>query len=278
MYEFKSTEPLLNALKKHKKALLSRRSALSEALYALEKDCMEIEQIEDYVRAQEEEAQVYKRKIFNSAEKRVNDVKRDLQRALDQLNGITPSMTPDEHYNWRVASTALVFETILNNSIRGFSSKDGLKRMFQSVLFPYVYDHLPIKEKGEDFFIDAAPSNLVTIIKDVRREIVLLEEKYGKNFSKERNWEAAKSEIKELWETLVFDQIYDSLEIFDGCTPWPWKTMEKYRNSEAKMVEFPHIYDTFEILGVHRDTAGEMNGLQSMEKEIAEIHSSEEID
>lgn len=272
MYQFKSTEPLLSAIRKYKKSIISHKGALYAALNALEKDALELDTIEEYVRAQEEEAKAYKVKVFAASEKRVLDAKTKSDRVINKLKGQEFVVSESVLFNMQVASTMLVFETILNHSIRGFSSKDGLKLLFQSVLFPFVYDHLSISTEGENFFVNQAPENLIDIIKDVRQEIVKLEERYGTNFSKERNWEAAKKDVVDLWKALVFDRVYYDVT-FDDCEPWPKEVMDRWKGDEAtRCSHFPHIYDSYNLLTHYRDDVIEVNGILAMEPELKMLH------
>lgn len=274
MRQLKSTETALDYLRKQKLSLIKVRNDVYNVLTSIDKNMVDLQDLERAIEQVDDEARLYKTKVFNSAEKRVRDAERREQRALERLKGEEIVLSEEEIFNLNVASTTSIIETIINHSVLGFESRTGLPLAFYSVIFPAVYDHLPIKGEGEEYFIQEAPENLIEIIKDLKVEIARLERDYGVSFTKSRNWEASKEDIRTTVNTYILERLYLGSGIsFEDVEPLSWETMMDWNTHEnLRMQEFPYVFDCHRIALSLKDTVGEMNGLNRMGKHLAALH------
>lgn len=162
----------------------------------------------------------------------------------------------------RVASTVSIFDFMVNR----MASNEDLKTMCYSVIYPAVYERLPVPGNDmnsiRDLILLKLPADVDAIISDGRKFLLSIYDKSVYHMTNPKSWDQFSPEVSEWVRTLFLPYVYDSQDLsFDGES-WSLEKMSEWNNRfELRGQISPVVDDSLTYFQTYRDKVMRLNGI-----------------
>ena len=254
-----STESLRSSVTALKKKLSNLRISFE----ALDSEISKIESKFDKLLVQSE---IYKSKVEREANRRIRKLELEIEAITKEYesNPKKPLISVNES-ELSIASTVAVFESILRHMC---VSSEDFKLMSYSILFPSVYERLI--QEDETLYLKEVPVSASIVVKRGKQFISSLRSEFETHVTDPQVWGECIGHVSQWW-------INDALPLLYGQRHEDWETevpldlreilMWKEEPSE-RPINFPSVFDTFEIYKLHKDQVFESSGVRAFDLQL----------
>jgi hypothetical protein len=256
-----AADNILFATNSMRSSVSSLKKKLSNLKIQVEMFDAELEKIENKFDNILTQAEIYKAKVEREVGREVRRLEKELSEASSKrTEAVTKTVDPSD---LKVASTLSIFEALLRNMC---ANAEDFRIASEAFLFPAVYERV-MGGDDETYFLEEVPPSASLIIKRGVEYISWLRSEYDTHLTEPATWADAIDYIAEWWRN-------DALPLLYGCRDeqwdidWPLSLSEIliWRNSPGERpLQFPKIFDAYEIYKSHKDEIYESSGLRAFE-------------
>lgn len=243
-------------------SVASLKKKLSNLKISVEVLDAELEKIDTKFDKLTTEAELYKQRL----EREVGREVRRLERELAMLRkNVTPtdnlSAVPKE--TLRITSTIAIIESILREICQG---AEDFKLISYSFLFPAIVERVVTGEE-EAYFLDEVPATAQLIIDRGREYVAWTRQNCDIHLTDSEAWDTYSKEIANWWRNDALPLLYGSRdEQWDIDVPLSRMEMMLWRDNPGdRPMQFPRIFDAYEIYRNHKDAIYECSCLRDFE-------------
>ena len=203
---------------------------------------------------------IYKSKMEREMGREVRRLERELALLRKNSVGLQVSNTASD-CELSIASTVAIFDSMLRHISQ---DADDFRLASQAFLFPTVYERVM---QSSDYYLDEVPASMDLVIERGREYVEWVRKEYYTHITNPETWEDAVPYISEWWRNDALPMIYGARdEQWDIDMPLSLQEMMVWRESPAdRPLQFPSVFDAFEIYERSRDTILESSGLKDFE-------------
>jgi len=248
-----------NSLRTSVKSLKRKVSALKISIQALDAELEDIEMKFDNVITQSE---IFKAKVEREMGREVRRLERELESLRKQPVSLsTQGNTSAE--DLRVASTIGVIECLMRSISQ---NADDFRLLSYAFLFPAVIERV-VKGNEEAYFLEEIPSSADVIVRRGLEYIAWIRSECETHLTDPEAWETFSSQISDWWRNDALPLLYGSRDDnWDIDEPLSHLEMMSWRDNVAERpMQFPGIFDAYDIYKRHKDEVYKSSGVQDFE-------------
>lgn len=255
---------LLIATNSMRSSMVALKKKLSNLKLQVELFDAEIDKIEGKFDNILSQANIYKSRIDREAKREVRRLEKELISLPEKITKDPSTETNTD--DLEVAASIAIFEAILRH-ICGTS--DDFLMASQAFLFPAVYERI-MDGSDETYYLLEVPTSAKLVIERGKEHIAWLREEYETHLTDPSTWSDAIEYIVEWWRN-------DALPLLYGCRDEKWDIDEPLtlqemllwkQSATERALNFPKIFDAYEIFRRYRDSVYEASGLRTFEFEL----------
>ena len=207
------------------------------------------------------QSEIYKAKLEREMGREVKRLERELDLLRKQIAKGTFTLEPSTN-ELKVASTIAILDSLLRHISR---DADDFRIASESFLFPSVFERILTHP---DYLIEEIPSCMDTVIQRGREYVEWVRKEYYTHLTNPTTWEDAIPYLAEWWRNDALPMIYGARdEQWDLDEPLTLPEMMVWRDNPAERpLQFPSIFDAFEIYERNKDAIMVSSGLSEFEK------------
>ena len=166
----------------------------------------------------------------------------------------------------KVAATIGVFDSILRHMCEG---AEDFRLASEAFLFPAVYERV-VEGNEEAYFLSDVPAATALVIARGKEHIAWIREEYDTHLTDPETWAAAIDYVVEWWRNDALPMIYGARdEQWDIDIPLSLTEMLLWKESPGdRPLNFPKIFDAYEIYRKHKDETYGTTGLREFELKL----------
>ena len=253
---------LLTATNTTRTSLSNLRKKLSKVRIQVDDLSADLEKIDTKFENVLSQAEVYKAKLEREMGREVRRLEKELALLSKGVSGV---ITPVEatKQDLKVASTIGIFDTLLRLMC---TSADDFRLASEAFLFPAVYER--VMDGGEEaYFLEEIPAAMALVINRGKEHIAWIREEYDTHITDPETWSNAIDYITEWWRNDALPMIYGACdEQWDIDIPLTLQEILLWRDSPGdRPLNFPKIFDAYEIYRKHKDETYGTTGLREFE-------------
>jgi len=256
---------LLTATNTTRTSLTNLKKKLSKLRIQVEEFGADLEKIDTKFENVLSQAEIYKSKLEREMGREVRRLERELT-LLRNATGvaITPSGTTEG--DLKVASTVGIFDAILRHMCGG---AEDFRLASEAFLFPVVYERV-MDGSEEAYYLEEIPVAAPLVIKRGQEYIEWLRQEYDTHITDPDTWASSIDLIVEWWRNDALPMIYGARdEQWDIDIPLSLQEILLWRESPGdRPLNFPKIFDAYEIYRKHKDHIYGTTGLREFELKL----------
>jgi hypothetical protein len=256
---------LLTATNTTRTSLTNLKKKLSKLRIQVEEFGADLEKIDTKFENVLSQAEIYKSKLEREMGREVRRLERELT-LLRNATGvaITPSGTTEG--DLKVASTVGIFDAILRHMCGG---AEDFRLASEAFLFPVVYERV-MDGSEEAYYLEEIPVAAPLVIKRGQEYIEWLRQEYDTHITDPDTWASSIDLIVEWWRNDALPVIYGARdEQWDIDIPLSLQEILLWRESPGdRPLNFPKIFDAYEIYRKHKDQIYGTTGLREFELKL----------
>ena len=256
-----AADNILFATNSMRSSVSSLKKKLSNLKIQVEMFDAELEKIENKFDNILTQAEIYKAKVEREVGREVRRLEKELAEKSTKHADKTPTVTDPS--DLKVASTLSIFESLLRNMC---VNAEDFRLASEAFLFPAVYERV-MSGDDEAYFLEEVPPSANLIIKRGSEYISWLRSEYDTHLTEPNTWSDAIDYIAEWWRNDALPLLYGSRdEQWDIDLPLSLSEILIWRDSPGdRPLQFPKIFDAYEIYKSHKDEIYESSGLRAFE-------------
>jgi len=207
------------------------------------------------------QAEIYKAKLERENGREVRRLERELESLRKQV-ARTPYVEEPNSSELQISATIAILDSILRHISR---DADDFRLASESFLFPAVVERML---SSPDYLITEVPDCVDIVIERGRDYVEWVRKEYYTHLTNPETWNDAIPYITEWWKNDALPMIYGARdEQWDIDQPLTLPEMMIWRDNPAERpLQFPSIFDAFEIYERNKDAIMESSGLAEFEK------------
>ena len=264
---------LITATNRIRTSVTSVKRKLSQLRVSVEELNLELEAIDSKFERLLSESEIYKAKLDREMGREVRRLEKENAALRKQIVTVKPTQpqTPGEILS--IASTMSVFECILKQIANG---SDDFRLISYSFLFPAIVERL-VKGDDEAYFLDELPSCTSMVIDRGRSYVEWIRSECATHLTDAEAWAIYGPKVTNWWRN-------DALPLLYGCRDEQWDIdmplslpeILLWRESPGdRPLNFPKIFDAYEIYRKHKDEIYEISGLRDFELKLFTFETEE---
>jgi len=264
---------LLTSTNAARTSLTNIKKKVSKLRISVEEVSADLEKMETKFENILSQAEIYKAKLEREMGREVRRLERELTLLRNATRGVT---TPGEatKSDLKVASTIGIFDTFLRHMCK---NAEDFRLASEAFLFPAVYERV-MEGSEEAYFLEEVPVASPIVIQRGKEYIKHLRETSDTYVTEPETWAANIQSIVDWWRNDALPMIYGARdEQWDIDVPLSLPEILEWRDSTGdRPLNFPKIFDAYEIYRKHKDTIYENTGLRDFELKLLTFDSKEE--
>ena len=263
---------LLTATTTTRTSLTSLKKKLSKLKIQVEEFGADLEKIDTKFENVLSQAEIYKAKLEREMGREVRRLERELALLRKGANGVPPAGATNES-DLKVASTVGIFDTILRHMC---ANADDFRLASEAFLFSAVYER--VMEGTEDaYFIEEVPVAANLVIQRGIEHIAWIRSEYNTHITDPETWPLAVDYICEWWRNDALPMLYGARdEQWDLDLPLSLQEILLWKESPGdRPLNFPRIFDAYEIYRKHKDEIYGTSGLRDFELKLFTFETEE---
>jgi hypothetical protein len=263
---------LLIATNTTRTSLTNLKKKLSKLRIQVEEFGADLEKIDTKFENVLSQAEIYKSKLERELGREVRRLERELALLRSATGGvITPAQATES--DLKVASTVGIFDTILRHMC---SNAEDFRLASEAFLFPVVYERV-MDGAEEAYYLEEIPVAAPLVIKRGQEYIQWMRQEYDTHVTDPETWAEAIDYIVEWWRNDALPMIYGARdEQWDIDVPMSLPEILLWRESPGdRPLNFPKIFDAYEIYRKHKDSIYGTTGLREFELKLFTFENEE---
>ena len=263
---------LLTATTATRTSLTNLKKKLSKLRIQVEEFGADLEKIDSKFENVLAQAEIYKSKLEREMGREVRRLEKELELLRKSTSGvITPSEVAES--DLKVASTIGIFDTILRHMCEG---AEDFRLASESFLFPSVYERV-IDGGEEAYYLSEVPPSAVLVIQRGKEYVQWVREEYDTHITDPETWKDAIEYVAEWWKNDALPLLYGARdEQWDIDMPLSLQEILLWKESPGdRPLNFPKIFDAYEIYRKHKDHVYGTTGLRDFELKLFTFEAEE---
>ena len=263
---------LLTATNTTRTSLTNLKKKLSKLRIQVEEFGADLEKLDTKFENVLSQAEIYKSKLERELGREVRRLERELALLRSATGGvITPAQATES--DLKVASTVGIFDTILRHMC---ASAEDFRLASEAFLFPVVYERV-MDGAEEAYYLEEIPVAAPLVIKRGQEYIQWVRQEYDTHVTDPETWAEAIDYIVEWWRNDALPMIYGARdEQWDIDVPMSLPEILLWRESPGdRPLNFPKIFDAYEIYRKHKDNIYGTTGLREFELKLFTFENEE---
>lgn len=263
---------LLTATSTTRTSLTNLKKKLSKLRIQVEEFGADLEKIDTKFENVLSQAEIYKSKLEREMGREVRRLERELALLRTGTRGLALVENANES-DLKVAATMGIFDTILRHMCEG---AEDFRLASEAFLFPNVYERI-MEGTEEAYYIEEIPVCSPLIIQRGKEHIEWIREEYDTHITDPETWPAAIDYITEWWRNDALPMIYGARdEQWDIDIPLSLPEILLWREAPGERpLNFPRIFDAYEIYRKHKDEIYGTTGLRDFELKLFTFETEE---
>jgi len=262
---------LLTATNTTRTSLSNLKKKLSKIRIQVDDLAADLEKVDTKFENVLSQAEIYKSKLERELGREVRRLEKEL--ALLR-SGAGKFQTPDQtnESDIQVATTIGIFDTLLRHMCQG---ADDFRLASEAFLFPAVYERVMSGEE-EAYYLEKIPACVPLIIQRGREYIEWIRSEFDTHVTDPDSWSLASELVVEWWRNDALPLLYGSRdEQWDIDLPLSLTEILLWRESPGdRPLNFPSIFDAYEIYRKHKDAIYESSGLREFDLRFFSFEST----
>jgi len=253
---------LLTATNTTRTALSNIKKKLSKVRIQVDDLAADLEKIDTKFENVLSQAEVFKAKLEREMGREVRRLEKELAKLQASTSKFqTPAETNEVDLN--VATTVGIFDSLLRHMC---ADAEDFRLASEAFLFPAVYER--VMSGDEDaYFLDHVPTSTPIVMKHGKEYIQWIRTEFNTHITDPETWSLCIDLICDWWRN-------DALPLLYGCRDEQWDIdlplslteILLWRESPGnRPLNFPKIFDAYEIYRKHKDTIYGPSGLRDFE-------------
>jgi hypothetical protein len=249
-----------NSLRSSVKSIKKKVSALKISIQALDAEIEDIEMKFDNVVTQSE---IFKARVEREMGREVRRLEKELE-ALQKSTTLNTIENPTASTaDLKVASTVAVLECVLRAIC---VNADDFRLLSYAFLFPTVIERV-VKGDEEAYFLEEMPASADVVIRRGLEYLTWIRQECNTHLTDPQAWETYSPMVSDWWRNDALPLLYGSRDDnWDIDEPLSNVEMTSWKDNVAdRPLQFPGIYDCYEIYKRHKDEVYKSSGVQDFE-------------
>lgn len=264
---------LLTSTNATRTSLTNIKKKVSKLRIAVEDVSADLEKMETKFENILSQAEIYKAKLEREMGREVRRLERELALLRNATTGV---MTPGEttKSDLKVASTVGIFDTILRHMCK---DAEDFRLASEAFLFPAVFERV-MDGTEEAYFLEEVPVAAPIVIQRGKEHIKHLRDISETYITEPDTWAANIQTITDWWRNDALPMIYGARdEQWDIDVALSLPEILQWREEPGQRpLNFPKIFDAYEIYRKHKDTIYGTTGLRDFELKLFTFETEEE--
>jgi hypothetical protein len=248
-----------NSLRASIKSIKRKVNTLKLSIQNLDSEIDDIEMKFDKVII---ESEIFKAKVEREMGREV----RRLERELENLRKTPVSLVVEQNTSaedLRVASTIAVVECLLRAICH---NAEDFRVLSYAFLFPAVIERV-VKGNEEAYFLEEVPASADIIVRRGLEYIAWIRSECDTHLTDPQAWEAFSLLVSDWWKNDALPLLYGSRDDnWDIDEPLSNLEMMSWRDNVAdRPLQFPSVFDAYDIYKRHKDEVYKSSGVQDFE-------------
>jgi hypothetical protein len=257
-----ASDSILHSTNKVKTCVTSLKKKLSnlrEEFVSFESELAKIESRVENVISQSE---IYKTRVEREMGREVRRLERELELLRQESAGKVSAEKASES-DLKVASTVAILDSILRLICQG---NDDFRLSSEAFLFPAVYERV-VDGTEEAYYLEYVPAATSVVIRRGLEYITWVRSEFDTHLTDPDTWEKAIGSISDWWRNDALPMLYGARdEQWDIDVPMSLAEILLWRESPGdRPLNFPKIFDAYEIYRKHKDEVYGATGLREFE-------------
>jgi len=260
---------ILSTTNSTKSSLTNLKKKLSNIRTSLDSFDVELSKLENKLENINTQAEIYKSKVEREMGREVRRLEREL--ALLRKESPTSTKPGASETDLHVARTIGIFDTILRHMC---ADAEDFRLASEAFLFPAVYERV-MDGKQEAYYLEEIPVSANLVISRGKQHIAWIRNEYDTHITDPDTWKEAIDYVAEWWRNDALPLIYGSRdEQWDIDLPLTLTEILLWRDSPGdRPLNFPRIFDAYEIYRKHKDEIYGTTGLREFELKLFTLNS-----
>jgi len=263
---------LLTATSTARTSLTNLKKKLSKLRIQVEEFGADLEKLDTKFENVLSQAEIYKSKLEREMGREVRRLEKELALLRKSAEGVmTPAAVTES--DLKVASTIGIFDTILRHMC---ADAEDLRVASEAFLFPAVYERV-VDGTEEAYYLTEIPPCAALVIQRGKEHVAWIREEYDTHITDPETWGQAIDYITEWWRNDALPLIYGARdEQWDIDIPLSLQEILLWRESPGdRPLNFPKIFDAYEIYRKHKDQVYGNTGLRDFELKLFTFEAPE---
>jgi hypothetical protein len=263
---------LLTATSTTRTSLTNLKKKLSKLRIQVEEFGADLEKIDTKFENVLSQAEIYKAKLEREMGREVRRLEKELALLRAGTSKLT-AMGPITETDLKVATTIGIFDTMLRHMCE---SAEDFRLASEAFLFPVVYERV-MEGTEEAYYLEEIPVVAPLIIQRGKEYIEWTRTQYDTHITDPDTWTEAVEYITDWWRNDALPMIYGARdEQWDIDMPLSLPEILLWRESPGdRPLNFPKIFDAYEIYRKHKDEIYEISGLRDFELKLFTFEAEE---
>jgi hypothetical protein len=256
---------LLTATNATRTSVTNLKKKLSKLRIQVEEFGADLEKLDTKFENVISQAEIYKAKLEREMGREVRRLERELALLRNASSGV---MTPAQATasDLKVASSIGIFNTILRHMC---GNAEDFLLASEAFLFPAVFERIMSGEE-EAYYLDEIPVSAPLVIKRGREHIEWVRSEFDTHITDPETWPNCIDTIVNWWRNDALPMIYGARdEQWDIDVPLSLPEILQWQESPGdRPLNFPKIFDAYEIYRKHKDDIYESSGLRGFDLKL----------
>lgn len=263
---------LLTATNTTRTSLTNLKKKLSKLRIQVEEFGADLEKIDTKFENVLAQAEIYKAKLEREMGREVRRLERELTLLRSGAKGSLPKVSANEN-DLKIASSIGVFDAILRHMC---GNSEDFRLASEAFLFPAIYERIMDGEE-EAYYLEEVPTSAPVVIQRGKEYVEWIRKEFDTHVTDPETWPEAISNIADWWRNDALPMIYGARdEQWDIDVPLSLQEILQWKESPSERpLNFPKIFDAYEIYRNHKDEIYGTTGLKEFELRLFSFETEE---
>jgi hypothetical protein len=260
-----TADNIVHATNSMRSSVSSLKKKLSDIKVHVERFDAELSKIDAKFDNIVTQTEIYKSKLERELGREVRRLERELT-LLSKGNSNLPLVGATNETDLKVASTIAIFDAILRHMC---ANAEDFRLASEAFLFPTVYERVMAGDE-DAYFLTEVPTSMPIVVERGREYIEWIRSEYDTHITDPETWLTAIDYVVEWWRNDALPMIYGARdEQWDIDIPLSLPEILLWRESPGdRPLNFPKIFDAYEIYRKHKDEIYGTTGLRELELKL----------
>ena len=256
---------LLTATNTTRTSIANLKKKLSKIRIQVDDLSADLEKVDTKFENVLSQAEIYKNKLEREMGREVRRLEKELALLRSATGGVISPANATES-DLKVAATIGIFDTILRHMCK---NADDFRLASEAFLFPVVYERV-MDGTEEAYYLSEIPVCAPLVIQRGQEYIEWVRTQYDTHVTDPETWGEAIEYITEWWRNDALPMLYGARdEQWDIDIPFSLPEILQWRESPGdRPLNFPKIFDAYEIYRKHKDEIYGTTGLREFELKL----------